>query len=108
MLAGVTAVNNQIHELAPVLNSPTIEDGATVKSSSAEVPIAVMTKRHDGATYVFAVGMRNAPTKGSFEVQGLSGTGTAEVIGEGRSISIRDGKFEDEFEPYDVHLYMIR
>ncbi|MFC1714466.1 hypothetical protein ACFL6S_12430 [Candidatus Poribacteria bacterium] len=108
MLAGVTAVNNQIHELAPVLNSPTIEDGVTVESSSEEVPIALMTKRYGDATYVFAVGMRNAPTKGSFMVQELPGTAEAEVIGEGRSISVRDGKFEDDFEPYDVHLYRIQ
>jgi len=108
MLAAVTAINNQIHKLAPALNSPTIEDGATVESSSEEVPVAIMVKRHDGATYVFAVGMRNAPAKGAFHVNGLPETSTAEVIGEERSISIKNGKFEDDFEAYDVHLYRIR
>jgi len=108
MLAGVTAVNNQIHELAPVLNSPTIDDGATVESSAVPVPIALMVKRYDGATYVFAVGMRNAPTTGSFKVRGLPKRATAEVMGEERSILVKDGKFEDDFNPYDVHLYRIR
>ncbi len=64
MLAAVTAINRQIRELAPVLNSPTVDDGAIVASSANEVPIDVMVKRHDGATYVFAVGMRNAPRAG--------------------------------------------
>ena len=108
MLAAVTKINNQIHELAPVLNSPTVEDAATVESSSEEVPIALMVKKQGGATYVFAVGMRNAPTKGVFEVNGLPKTSTAEVMGEGRTISVEEGRFEDSFESYDVHLYRIQ
>jgi len=108
MLAAVTAINNQIHELAPVLNSPTVKDGAMVESSAEGVPIALMVKRHGGATYVFAVGMRNAPTKGWFDVKGLPEVATAEVIGEERSIEVKNGKFEDDFRAYDVHLYRIR
>ncbi len=108
MLAAVTAINNQIHELAPVLNSPTIEDGATVESSAEDVPIAIMTKRHGGATYVFAVGMRNGATKGNFQVSNVPEGATAEVIGEGRSISVEDGRFQDDFAAYDVHLYRIQ
>lgn len=108
MLASVTATNNQIHKLAPVLNSPTIKDGAAVKSSQKEVPIALMVKRHEGATYVFSVGMRNAPTRGFFEANELPETATAEVIGEGRGIPVKNGKFEDDFRAYDVHIYRIR
>ncbi|MFQ6133321.1 MAG: hypothetical protein ACE5R4_14860 [Armatimonadota bacterium] len=108
MLPAVTAINRQIHQLAPVLNSPTIQDGATVQSSTQEVPIDLLVKRHGGATYVFAVGMRNGPARGSFEVRGLPARATAEVLGEDRSIQVTDGKFADDFQPYDVHLYKIR
>ena len=66
MLAAVTAINRQIRELAPVLNSPTVPDGATVRSSDAEVPIDLMVKKMPEAVYVFAVGMRNKPARGSF------------------------------------------
>jgi hypothetical protein len=52
--------------------------------------------------------MRNAPAHGFFTVRGIRGTPTAEVLGEKRSIPVRDGRFEDEFQPYDVHLYRIR
>jgi hypothetical protein len=34
--------------------------------------------------------------------------GAAEVLGESRSIPLKDGKFDDDFKPYDVHLYRIR
>ena len=107
LLPAVTAINRQIQQLAPVLNSPTIPQGATVKSSSAQVPIDLMVKRHGGATYVFAVGMRNEATRGSFQVPGPGETGTVEVLGENRRIPIVKGRFEDEFKPHDVHLYRI-
>jgi hypothetical protein len=52
--------------------------------------------------------MRNGPAKGTFHVKGLPETSTAEVIGEDRSIEVKNGEFEDDFEAYDVHLYKIR
>ncbi len=58
MLAAVTALNQQISQLAPALNSPVIPDAATGRSENSEVPIAVMVKRHEGATYLFC--RRNA------------------------------------------------
>src|SRR5688572_8107719 len=42
MLKAITAINRQIHELAPVLNSPTITHALTVTSST---PVASMVKR---------------------------------------------------------------
>src|SRR5205807_166987 len=105
MLAAVTAINHQIHQLAPVLNSPTVKDGAVVTSGRKDVPIDVMVKQNAGSTYLFAVGMRNAPARGSFKVSHLPRQATAEVIGESRHLPVRNGRFEDRFAPYDVHLY---
>jgi hypothetical protein len=104
MLAGVTALNHQIHALAEVLNSPTV-DAVTVTSSAQEVPIACMAKRHDGATYLFAVAMRNQSTRGSFKVQ--TKDSVVEVLEEARTIPMAHGEFTDEFKPYQVHLYRI-
>ncbi len=66
MLAAVTKINRQIHDLAPVLNSPTVADGVKVASSNPDVPVDAMVKRHNGATYVFAAGMRNTATRATF------------------------------------------
>ncbi|MDQ2732134.1 MAG: hypothetical protein M3Y56_10780 [Armatimonadota bacterium] len=107
MLPAVTALNAQIHELAPALNSPTLT-GATATPASADVPVDVMLKRIKSVTYLFTVGMRNHPAHAAFQVPGLSRTATAEVIGEARSLPVHNGKFEDSFEPYGVHLYRIR
>jgi hypothetical protein len=108
MTAQVGAINRQIHELAAVLNGPTIADGVAVKSSAAEVPVEAMVKRHGSATYVFAVGMRDGTTKATFTVAGLTGRAKAEVLGERREVEVRDGTFRDTFGPWDVHLYRIR
>ena len=108
MLAAVTAINRQIHELAPVLNSDPVFEGARVRSGPNRPPIDCTTRKHDGATYVFAVGMRNVPGAGAFLVPRIAAHATAEVIGEDRTIPVEDGKFEDKFDTHDVHLYRIR
>ena len=94
------------------MNSPSLKEAGTVRSSRADLPIDMMLKSHRGTTYVFAVAMRNAPTRGSFEIKGLPPTATAEVIGEGapppRRIKVSHGQFEDDFQAFDVHLYAIR
>jgi hypothetical protein len=107
MLTAVTALNKQIQELARVLNSPVVKEGATVASSDTNVPIDALTKRDGGATYVFAVGMRDGAAKGLFQVPGIK-AGKVEVIGENRALELANGKFEDEFKAFDVHLYKIK
>jgi hypothetical protein len=107
MLAAVTKINEQIRELAPVLNSPSLTNGVTVKSSSAEAPIAWMLKRRAGATYLFAVNMRDQPTRGSFAVRDFPAKAKAEVLGESRSVDVSNGEWSDAFGGYSVHLYRI-
>ena len=50
--------------------------------------------------------MRDQAAKASFAVKGAKGS--VEVLGENRTIPLKDGKFEDEFKPYEVHLYRVR
>jgi hypothetical protein len=108
MLEAVTALNQQITELAPVLNSPTVSDAVTVQSTNAAVPIATMVKRHEGVTYLFAVAMRNGETTATFKLKGISDSPTAEVLGEQRTVATKTGSFTDHFAPWEVHLYRVR
>ena len=108
MTKAVTAINREIRELAPVLNSPTVAEAAAVEATPAEAPVDLMAKRHGGALYVFAVGMRNAASTGKFRVKGAPAGAKVEVIGESRTIPLKSGVFEDAFAPYAVHLYCIR
>jgi len=116
MAKAVGAINRQIHELAAVINSPSVPDAAAVEAEKAEVsaervkmlpggPIATMAKRHGGATYIFAVRMDPGPAKATFQVQGISGKAEVEVLGENRRIAAEGGRFVDDFGPCEVHLY---
>jgi len=107
MLSAVTAINRQISELAPVLNSPTVNGAVSVSSDNKDVPVAVMAKKYEGARYLFAVGMRDGKTNAKFAVRSLEGKRTVEVLGENRTIISKDGVFRDSFEAWDVHLYRI-
>jgi hypothetical protein len=108
MLAAVTAINKQISELAPVLNSPTLTNVVTVRCEADSTPIASMAKRQGNTTYLFTVRMKNRPVQASFKIARLTGIASAEVLGESRSIAVKDGEFEDKFSPYEVHLYRIQ
>ncbi len=105
--AAVAAINEQVRDLAPVLNSPTVEGAVETGTDPASAPIAVMAKSHEGALYVFAVAMNDRPASATFTLAGKGPT-SAKTLGEERSIEIStEGSFTDSFEPYGVHLYRI-
>lgn len=107
LLRGVTALNQQITRLAPVLNSPTIVEGVNTSSDDENIPVAVMAKEYRGATYLFAVAMRAGATSATFTVADMEGKRSVEVLDENRTLTSANGVFADHFEPYEVHLYRI-
>jgi hypothetical protein len=107
LLPGVTAVNRQIQQLAPVLNSPTVAGLAKLTSATPAVPIASMCKQLDGATYVFAACLRDEPARATIELLNIKSADDVQVLGENRSIPLRNNRFEDDFTPYAVHLYRV-
>jgi len=72
------------------------------------VPVATMVKKQGGATYVFAVSMKAGETNASFTLGGLAAGAEVQVLGENRNVESADGKFQDHFGEWDVHLYRIR
>ncbi|MBM3497552.1 MAG: hypothetical protein FJX74_02670 [Armatimonadetes bacterium] len=105
MTQAVTALNRQIHELAPVLNSPSVP-GLQVTSANAETPVDHMAKQVNGTYYVFAVAMRDSETEAAFTLpEPLDGR--AIVLGENREVPVAKGRFADRFVGYGVHLYRI-
>ena len=90
-----------------MLNSPAIKDAVQVLSDNKNVPVAVMAKKHEGAIYLFAVGMRDGKTNAKFTVRFLKGQRTVEVLGENRTIASKNGIFQDSFDAWEVHLYRI-
>ncbi len=107
MLQAVTRINRKIHDLAPVLNSPTVANAVESAVEPPDIPIASMVKRQGQSIWLFTVSMRPQPSEGRFTLQSAAGLATAEVLDEARSIPVREGRFTDHFEPYAVHLYRL-
>jgi hypothetical protein len=107
MLAAITALNRQIAELAPVLNSPNVPNALTTVSANGEVPVATMLKRHQDSLYLFAVCLRDGATDATFSLKDLDASHSIDVLGERRTISPKRGEFRDHFEAWDAHIYRI-
>jgi hypothetical protein len=107
MSAAVGAINAQVTSLAPVLNTPPLANGATVTSSNSAVPVDILVKRQGGALYIFAASMRPGTTTATFSIRGAPATGSVEVLGESRTLSVAGGAFQDDFGTYSVHLYRV-
>ena len=107
MLAAVTAMNQRIHALAPALNSPSLPEEVAVQASSEDASIASMVKRQGTDLYLFTVNMLAQPARASFAIKQRTDNATVEVLDEARRIPAPNGKFTDDFKPYEVHLYQI-
>ncbi len=104
MKTAITAINKRISALAPVLNGPSLSNKAAIASNA---PIDIMVKSHAGSVYIFAAAASGNPGTAAFSIAGLSGPTAIEVLDEDRTLTASDGKFQDSFEGYGVHLYRI-
>jgi hypothetical protein len=85
-----------------VLNAP-FADGFV----NADPSVRAMAKFHDSQYYVFAGSKENVASTAKFSLLGVD-NGTAEVIGENRTIPISNGRFSDGFEDGNaIHIYRI-
>lgn len=99
----LATINAQIAELAPALNTPSVANGVTADSKNVDT----MLKRHGGATYLLAVGARAVGEAAvTFRLRGC-GNVNATVLGESRTVAVKNGALTDRFGEYEVHLYRI-
>lgn len=99
----VRSVNAEVRSPARLLNRPSLPDRVVCLSSNSDVPIDVMVTEDEEALYLFAAA--DKATKGTFRLRGVANSCLVEVLGEERSVEMRDGQFADEFPPCGVHLY---
>jgi len=101
------AINRQILELAPVLDTRPVANGVKTTWTGAQTTVDTLLKRYQSKTYLFAVEMHGVQTRARFELRDFPAQSTAEVLGEGRSIAVTGGVFHDDFPAYGVHLYRL-
>lgn len=108
MSAAVGTIDTEVRSLAPVLNTQSISNAATVANGGAgEAPIDMMVKRHGGSLYLFAVAMRDQMAHATFTVPSMPAAARIEVIGESRTLTATAGSFRDDFAGFAVHLYKL-
>ena len=107
MARGVAAINRQIQELAPVLNSPDVTGQVSrglvrgggpdrLRGQAARRPDVSVRGRH-------ARGRNDGDSSRSR----WRSKAHVEVLGEGRTIDVGGTTWEDRFTGYQVHLYRI-
>ena len=104
MAQAVSQINTEITELAPVLNSPDLEDNLLIGTSDG-VPVAVLYKTMQNRYYIFAVNMRDIATTATFDISSISTARQIEVLYENRGIEAANGMFQDQLNGYAVHRY---
>ena len=107
MLDSVSALNHQISQLAPVLHEPNVTGEIALRTDQGTDAVAMMVKRHANGLYLFTVEMRGQSVVAEFSLNRAANGSTLQVLGENRSITAKDGHFQDRFEPWDVHLYRL-
>lgn len=98
----LTAVNQQIARLAPVLNAPFLDGYAR-----SDGPIDIAVKSYDGSNYVLVGATQDEPSEPTITLS-CGDAESAEVIDENRSVPITNRSFRDTFADGNaVHLYKI-
>ncbi len=77
--------------------------GKTMPSRASDSNIHLLLKKYGTAYYLFACNVTDKKVSATIDV--LPEMTALSVISEGRKIKLADGKFTDEFKPFDVHLY---
>ena len=108
LLAAVTTINQQLLELAPVLNSRTIDGAVSATCDATDGKVATMCKRYGDSIYLFAVNMTPQKARATFKGHQPLGERAEVLLDEGRTLALTDHRFEDDFDGYAVHCYRIR
>ena len=101
--AKIIAVNQQIKDLAPVLNTQSL-------AYTASPALDTMLKKYNDSYYLYAMTSLKTPT-GSQTIRlpaDLASASSVEVLYENRSLPITNGTFVDTFaNEYSYHIYKI-
>ena len=109
----MTNITRRIEALSPLLTErtppqppvPEIVEGPKT-DPLGQPSVTLLLKTHRSAHYVFAVNAVNEPVRARFRIGGVKAS-TVGVAWERREIKMAGGAFEDDFEPFGVHVYRL-
>ena len=111
--SAMTNITRRIARMAPVLTARTPPQPAPPEIVSGpeqdafgQPSVTLLLKTHKDAHYVFAVNAVNEPVRARFRISGVKAA-TVGVAWERRELKMAGGAFEDDFEPFGVHVYRV-
>lgn len=107
LLKAFTELNQQISELAPVLNSPDIPLKVTCKPEGSST--AAIAKKRGEVIYIFAVEMEGRQSWPQFRLENDQRSFDIEVVDAGRRMSGAPGAFPDDrgLAAYEARIYKL-
>ncbi len=97
--------NRQITELAPVILGPVSKIETTVTNSTG-LDVAALVKEDAKKIYIFTSNIKYYKGAAGIKVSGL-GDGEVQVYEEERKLAMNGGKFTDNFNEFEPHIYII-
>jgi hypothetical protein len=96
------ALAGELRSLSPVLMAP----GIPSPVSPSAAPVSAALKQEGGRRVLIAVNRGPAPVEVALKVPVPAGT--AAVLGENRTVEVKNGEIRDRFAAYGTHLYELK
>ena len=88
-----------------VLRDADVSNSFSVVPSAGANTLAMMTRRAGNDLYAIVVNESTEDVQASLTVPPAFANATLHVLFEDRKIQVKQGKFDDQFKPYEVHVY---
>lgn len=104
----VTRINQQVHELAAVLNSPEVGHWGAALAENPKVHVAARVVKHQEGMCLLSISTGPESSRVRFLIDPEVAATQAEELWENRQIAIQAGAFEDQFTGYQPHIYRLK
>jgi len=102
---GMPFLAREMADLKPAVLAEDMPAAVTVKAADPE-HMHVSLRQVDGELTLFAVNTATEPQEATFTVKGAQAN--LFVVSEGRSVTLANGSFTDQFDVYATHVYSTR
>jgi Carbohydrate family 9 binding domain-like len=99
-------LSHEIEFLYPIIASGKKAADKNVRVKPSEIEFVM--RRHEGAIFIIAVNASPVTLQGTFSLSPALHNGKVKVLFENREIEFKNGKIQDNFTPYETHVYIIK
>lgn len=101
---GVPRLIEEMKELKDVILAADILDAVQIEAENY-ITLRYAVREVNGVQYLLVINTGSSARKVKFNMLNLLGNPKLQVLSEDRSVQVNEGRFEDYFGPYEVHIY---